>query len=182
MNAVVDSPPKCVLDPERHARLIADFDQICAVANVPRKYVRESMTNVCDSAEIDYVVNFKLYRESYPGFIIVGKSQSEERCMAIAGALVRNFIDARVVTLTSLLDATENHEVPEPTVMVIPNLYMKSYGKTLPAWKVSAVYDVLVSRWTANKPTVMALECLKGLEQSYGLAFAEHLNNYKGAK
>lgn len=175
---VIDKP-KSVLDPVRHKRLLDDFDHICSVANTPSKYVRESMVGICDSVEIDWVVNFRLYRSLFPGLLLAGKPQAEERCMAIAGALVRNFIDARVVTLSTLLDAAEKGNAPDPTVMVIPNLYVSSYGKTLPAWKVASVYDLLLARWTAGKPSVLAVEHLQGLQQAYGLAFAQHLQNYK---
>lgn len=179
---MVEAPdkPKTVLDPVRHQRLIQDLDHVCTIANTPRKYVMESMTTFCDSNEVDWVVNFRLYRGMYPGLVLVGKPNTEERCMAISGALIRNFIDSRVVTLSTLLDAAEAGTAPDPTVMVIPNLYVSSYGKTLPAWKVASVYDLLINRWTANKPTVIAVESLLGLQQAYGLAFSQHLNNYKG--
>lgn len=168
-----------VLDPVRHERLIEDLDHICGQSNVPRKYIQQSMKLVCDATEIDYVVNFRLYRGTYPGLVIEGKANSEERCMSIAGALLRNFIDARVVTLSTLLDAAEGGTVPDPTVMLIPNLYVSSYGKTLPAWKVNAVYDLLLRRWTSEKPTVVVVESLKGLAAAYGQAFYSHLSNYK---
>lgn len=174
-------PPKSVLDPVRHRRLLDDIEHICAVAHVPQKFVAESMTSYCDSTEVDYVVNFRLYRTLHPGLLIHGKPNAEERSMAICGAFIRNFIDARVVTLSKLLEYAESGNVPDPTVMVIPNLYVASYGKTLPAWKVASVYDILISRWTANKPTIAVVESLPGLQQAYGLAFAQHLQHYVGA-
>lgn len=177
MNAVEN---KSVLDAVRHKRLIEDFQHICAVAHVPGKYVRESMIGYCDSAEVDWVANFRLYRHTHPGLLITGKANAEERCMAIVGALLRNFIDARLVTLSQLLEAHEEGRVPNPTVMVIPNLFMQTVGgKTLPAWQLAVVYDILVSRWADNNPTVVAVENFSAMQQAYGLSFAQHLQNYK---
>jgi hypothetical protein len=177
MTAIAESS---VLDPVRHARLLDDLDHVCALANVKKSYVRESMTVFCDSTEVDYVVNFRVYREESPGLLLVGKKNSEERCMAIAGALIRNFIDARVITLTALLDAADAKAVPEPTVMIIPNLFQKSYGKQYSAWQLAIIYDILLNRWTTNRPTVLALEDLTALQQAYGLSFADHLKKYRG--
>lgn len=179
MNAVVES----LLDPVRHARLIQDLDHVCTVANVPKSFVHRSMKSYCDADEIDYVVNFRIYRQSYAGMVIIGKSNPDTRCMAICGALVRNFIDARVVPLNTLLDSMESSVVPDPTVLIVPNLFVQQVGKALPAWKIQQVYDLLLSRFTSNKPTVVAVESLAGLQQSYGLAFAQHLqSNYRSAK
>ena len=174
--------PQSVLDAVRHARLLQDIEHVCVVANVPQKFVHTSMKNYCDATEIDYVVNFRLYRESFAGLILHGLSSPDTRCMAIAGALVRNFIDARVIPLNSLLLAMESSVVPDPTVLVIPNLFVTQVGRGLPAWKIQAVYDLLLNRFSANKPTVLAVESLSGLAGAYGSTFASHLeNNYKVA-
>jgi hypothetical protein len=169
-----------VLDAVRHSRLIQDLDHVCSVANVPRSFVHRSMKLFCDADEIDYVVNFRLYREHKAGLVMVNKTNPDTRCMAICGALVRNFIDARVIPLNTLLDMIEAKDVPEPTVMIIPNLFVSQVGKALPAWKIQAVYDLLLTRFTQNRPTVVAVESMTGLQSAYGLAFAQHLQaHYK---
>lgn len=171
---------KSVLDPVRHKRLLEDLEHMCTIAGTPEKYVRGSMTSVCNAEEIDYVTNFRVYRKLYPGFAIIGeKVNATEKCMAISGAFIRNYIDSRVVTLIPLIDAIEAGDAPDPTVLIIPNLYVCSYGKTLPAWKVASVYDLLLSRWTANKPSVVVVEDLEALQVSYGMVFEQHLKNYK---
>lgn len=170
MTMVVES----VLDSVRHARLLADFDHICAIANVKPQFVHSSMKHQCDADEIDWVVNFRMYRSTLAGLVIVEKTDSQDRCYAICGALVRNFIDARVITLNNLLDAVTDKSVPEPTVMVIPNLYVPS----LPAWKSSLLYDVLLSRFTANLPTVVAVESMSKLQSLYGKAVHQHLTSH----
>lgn len=171
-----------VLDPVRHNRLIGDLDHIAAIAGVNPSFIKQSMLPHCDSAEIDYVTNFRLYRETVPGFLIVGKSDTGTRCNAMAGALVRNFIDARAISLIKLLDAAEGRDVPDPTVMLIPNFYMSSYGKTLPAWKIAAIYDILLQRQAENKPTVIGMDNYAAMQQSYGGSISDLLKNYKGQK
>ena len=161
-------------------RLVNDLDHIASIAGISRSFIRQSMLPHCDSVEIDYVTNFRLYRESVPGLLVIGKPDTGTRCNAMCGALIRNFIDARVISLIKLLDASEGREVPDPTVMIIPNFYMSSYGKTLPAWKIAAIYDILLQRQAENKPTVIAMDSYAGMQQSYGASISDHLKNYKG--
>lgn len=167
-----------VLDKDRHARLIADLDHVCTVANVPKSFVHQSMKAHCDAQEIDWVVNFRLYRQTHAGLMMVARSNPDSRCMAICGALVRNFIDARVVPLNTLLMDLDNSVVPDPTVLVIPNLYVAQVGKAFPAWKIQQVYDLLLQRFTSSRPTVVSVESMAGLESAYGSAFAEHLKSH----
>jgi hypothetical protein len=122
------------------------------------------------------VVNFRLYRGSIAGLVLDGKSNPDTRCMAICGAFVRNFIDARVFSLTDLVDCVQDKDkdVPEPTVMLIPNLFVPS----LPVWKSSLVYDVLLRRLTLNLPTVVAVESMAKLRNTYGETFFQHLTSH----
>lgn len=172
MNAVME--PVSVLDKSRHARLIQDIDHICAIARVPRLYVETSMKQHCDAAEIEYVVNFRVYRASVAGLVIAEKDNPDTRCMAICGALVRNFIDARVYSVTDVLEAVQGQDVPEPTVMLIPNLYVPS----LPKWKSSLLYDVFLRRLSGNLPTVVAVESMMNLRKDYGETFFQHLTSH----
>jgi hypothetical protein len=106
----------------------------------------------------------------------VGINKCETRCMAITGTLVRHFIDARMMTLNAVIANPSMAE--DPTVLVIPNLYMMSFGKQLTAWQMQTIYDVLLARLTANKPTVVCVENMEGLRAAYGPLFADHLEQH----
>jgi hypothetical protein len=182
MIEVVEKPSVSVLDPVRHLRLMADIDHIAGVAGINPSYIRHSMIPHCDSVEVDYVMNFRLYRDTVSGLLLVGKTDIEERCFAICGAFIRNFIDARVVTLTTLLDAAESHATPDPTVLLVPNFYMSAYGKTLPAWKIATIYDILLQRAAENKQTILGMDNFAAMKQSYGGSIVNHLKKYKGTE
>lgn len=168
--------PKSVLHPERHARLVADIKNICATANVPELFVYNSMKSYCGADEIDWVVNFSSYKKTFAGLVLKGLPNPDTRCMAIAGALLRNFKDARVMTVSQILEATKNGKTLDFTCLLIPNLYVvTTKGNALTSWQSSLLYDVLLSRFVANKPTVVAVENLSALEEEYGSVFAQHL-------
>lgn len=166
--------PAVVLDEKVHRRIIADITRVCETANVPESFLRHSMKNHCFEEEIEWVRSFNLNRAAgLGGLAFVGACKTETRCMAIAGALVRAFIDARVTSLNMVI--ADPAAAMEASVLIVPNLYLSSFGKQLTAWQVQAVYDVLLNRLTANKPTVVCVESLAGLETAYGPVFREHI-------
>jgi hypothetical protein len=169
-----------MLDKIEHARIIADFDNVCLTAGVQGKFLHESMTQYCDPAEVDWVKNFyKFKKEGLPGLLLHGITRPDTRSQAIAAALIRNFIDARVIPLNSVLDAKENGDMPSPTVLLIPNLFVAATSKNIPAWKVQTVYDLLLQRSVQNKQSIVYVESMEGLKIAYGAPFADFLLSFK---
>jgi hypothetical protein len=170
-----------VLDKEGvHARLIQDMEHICTVAGVPAKCVEHSMVGVTQEPEIDWVKNFRQYKGEFSGIIFEGGSNVETRMMYICGALVRNFVDARLVSLGSIVPLKDGKEPQidpqEPTVLLVPNLYVKTQGgKPLTAWQVQVLYDALLARMTSGKQSVFFVESLESLANDFGIMFKEHL-------
>lgn len=176
MDAVMEH--KVVVDKQ----ILADMPKFCATANVPEKYIRQSMRYECDENQVAWVKNFIQTRYSqnrlgHGGLLLTGKDKKPEaKCMAITGTLVRNFIDARIMTLKSVIDAPLLAQAP--TVLVIPNLFISMFGKQLTAWQIQTLYDVLINRLTSNKPCVLYVEDMDDLEAQYGPIFADHLREH----
>lgn len=169
-----------VLDPVRHQRLIANLPHVAETANVPQHMIRQSSKPYLAKEELDWLLNFRTYREKGQGLVITGVQSiaPDMKMMAIAGALLRNFIDARVMPLLQVIQACESDEMPAPSVLLIPNLFVRSVGKAQPDWKVQMVYDLLLQRVVAQKPTVAYVEDFAGLEQTYGVLFGQHLQHH----
>lgn len=170
-----------LLDAKEHSRIIADFERVCTTAGIQGHFLYESMTKHCGPVEVDWVKKFWKYRaEGVPGLALIGVSRPDTRCQSMAAALVRNFVDARVIPLNSLIESTSNgNHPPSPTVLLIPNLYMAAMGgKNLTAWRVQAMYDLLLERSTKSKPTVTYIEDLKGLVSVYGEPFRDFLSRF----
>jgi hypothetical protein len=175
MNAIVK---ESILDPIVHERLILDLPGFSETANIPSSYVHTSMSKYCTPADMDYVRNFLKYRaENVAGLCLSGQN-SETRCMAITGAFVRNFIDARFVTLNQIIDGAKDQSLVDPTVMVIPNLFVQTEGKALTSWQIQSIYDVLLSRYTRNRPTVVYVQDLGALGYAYGALIQSHLTDH----
>ncbi|MEG1728742.1 MAG: hypothetical protein RR280_04285 [Bacteroidaceae bacterium] len=168
-----------VLDAEKHKMLIADLPNICQQSGVPAAYIHQSMRSFCTPLECDWVINYhQMSKTGKCGLVLLGDS-IETRCLAISGALIRNYIDARVVTLQNVID----YDI-HPTVLVIPNFFVAAIDcKPHPTWKVDQVYGILLERMSTGHPTILGISDLKGLEMVYGSSLYKHVReNYMFSK
>lgn len=170
-----------MLSPETHARIIADLDHICHTANIPKLMMYKSAKDFCSGKELEWLTRFPVHQRNNQGLVLTGKHNPppDLKMMSMAAALLRNYVDARVVTVQSIISSIiDNEEPADPTVLLIPNLYVR--GQKAPEWKMSLVYDHLLSRFTAGKLTVVYVEDLKSMGQEYGQLFVQHLeSNYQ---
>jgi len=173
-------PKGSVLNPMLHATLMQRIEEICQTANIQQLYVHRSAKDFCGEDELLWLRDYEFLRSTgHGGLILVGAPKPEERCQAITACLLRNEVDARITSLSSLLEAKEAiNELPNPTVMVIPNLFVNTQGKPLTGWQIQRLYDLFLMRLTSNRPVVAYVESMGKLEDTYGSLFAEHLRSH----
>lgn len=121
---------------------------------------------------MDWLINF--HDNGRPGLVLTGPD-AVRRCMAIAAALVRNFIDARVRTVDQMLD-----DPVEATVLLCPNFHLIG-SKTMPGWRIQKLYDLLLERYTRDLPTVVWVDSLLGVKD-YGMPVYDMLSSFRQAK
>ena len=169
-----------LLDAKEHSRIIADFERVCTTAGIQGHFLYESMTKYCGDVEVDWVKRFWHHKKlGVPGLVLLNVKRPDTRCQSMAAALVRNYIDARVIPLNTLLDSTMNGNTPpSPSVLLIPNLFMTAMGKNIPAWRVQAMYDLLLERSIRSKQTVVYIESMEGLVTLYGEPFRDFLSRF----
>jgi hypothetical protein len=84
-----------------------------------------------------------------------------------------------VIPLNTLIESTQNGSTPpSPTVLLIPNLFMNAMGKSVPAWRVQTMYDLLLDRSIKSKPTVAYVEDMDGVVKMYGEPFRDFLSRF----
>ncbi len=134
---------------------------------------------MCKDVECDWYKNFWAYKKAgKPGLLLHGVSRPDTRCQLIAAALIRNFIDARVIPVNTLLDLRKEGTLPVPTVLLIPNFYLEVLNRSTPAWQLQALYDILLNRAIRSKPTVIYVENLDKLAKVYGAPFRDFLDQF----
>jgi hypothetical protein len=103
----------------------------------------------------------------------------DERMSAIAGAFTRNFIRARVMTLSMVLDHISDGEPIGATILLIPNFCLsKVEGGDLPAWKAATVYDLLLKRRAENLHTILYASSMGDVIKFYGTACSHMLDSH----
>ena len=117
-----------ILFPDHHDRLVADLDRYARDAGIqPRCIWTPLPKNGEDEAE--YVRRFHFHKVEgvKQGICYVRATPTgdpEERMSLLAGALVRNFIRARVMTLHSVLEIVNDGGDPQATALLIPNFFL----------------------------------------------------------
>lgn len=163
-----------VLDKERHGRLISDLQNIAYTAGIPTNFIEHSMVGIGQDADINWIKNFRTLSKESAGVIFFAGANPESRMMAACGALVRNYIDARCVTLKQVIDGEQS--CLDATVLFILNFYTTTHGgKALTSWQIQQVYDLLMQRLAGGKQTGVFVEDINKLGQDYGKSMFDHL-------
>lgn len=173
-----------VLQPDVHDRLVANLHGYAEDAMIAPHWICEPLAATVSAPVVDWVRQFRSHVGTpRTGLCLVGQTphgaSPESKCAAIAGALVRNFIRARVFTAGQVIDLVEKHHAPEATCLVVPNLYSgKSAGAALASWKVAVLLDALLERHLRGQQTVIWVSDLKGLTNDYGSGFRALVDNH----
>ena len=178
-----------LIEPGYHERLIADMQGVVQQAGVDESYVWTPMSKYCGSVEVAYVINIKLQTQQDDpvfGMVYVGEVEDapiNDKMMSIAGACLRSYINAKVMTLQAVIDAMKATNMSSPTVLLIPNFFLnRSGGGRIAEWEVSSLIGLLYQRQQEGKQTVLYVGDWDGMKAEYGQVFADHLGGNKFIK
>ena len=174
-----------VLQKAHHERLVAGIDGFARDAGIQPFWIWTPLAKTVSEAEIDYIRDFRKHKVEglVQGLCYVRTHDSgevEKHMAALAGALVRNFIRARVLTLGNVLDHIARKEEIEATCLLIPNFHLsKLESGSIASWQTNGLYDLLVDRGQSGLQTVVYTSGLDSLRKDYGLAIGRLIeNNY----
>lgn len=172
-----------VLVKEHHDRLVANLDEFARDAGIQPKWVWTKLADVCGPDEIEY---FRAYRRHRAGGEVQGliylrgtpEADPEARMAALAGAFVRNFVRARVMTLATVMDQVKAGGV-DATVLLIPNFCLSpKEGGVVAKWQTQILYDLLLQRSQSSQQTILYATDVKELEAQYGSALARFIERH----
>ena len=169
-----------VLSREVHESLVPYLERFANDANIAPECIWTPLSAVCGPAEVDWVRRFKYHRaDKVFGLAYAGWSPdppAEDRMAAIAGALIRHFICARVMTVHRLIDAANEGTVPDVSCLLIPNFFLDS--SDIPPWRVSLLFDALLHRHALGVQTVVYASDLQAMGSQYGAALKCHVETH----
>lgn len=169
-----------VLKPDVHHRLVADMDRVAQEAGIQKQWLWTRLSETLSPAEIVWWRRFHFHAaQGKAGLIYHGrgyKPKVETRCFALAGALVRNFVHARVMTATQVLDAARAGSSPRHTCLLITNFFSERQVTAEQAhWRAGVLHDLLLARQALGLQTVIHVTHMPTLEKEYGASLHEHL-------
>jgi len=174
-----------MLDPDIHGRLVSDITQICIRAGIPglESLIGRPLSENCIVQEVRWMEGFWNHAgANVYGLIYEGRVDPpvERRFPAMIACLLRNFVDARMVSMQDLL--SEDSDADICTALFLPNLYRgKNDGGYFPPATVQRIYDILMRRIITNKQTIVHVSLLSDLKIGWGNTFHQLLfKNYVG--
>lgn len=171
--------PGNVLVPESHARLVENLDSVAQTARVPKKYIYLSIQDTCNDKEKEWAGRYR--KEGKAGLVYLSTASNvTERMMALTGAFIRNFKDARMYTVQDIVEDLKEGSMDDCTVLAIPNFHISGKGgKSIPAWQTSSLMGLLLHRYISEKPTLLYIADWESLSKDYGTAMKDHIqSNY----
>lgn len=171
-----------VLIEDVHHRLVADLDNIASSASIQPKWICTRLGDVVDTPVVEWVKGFRKHALSgVTGLCIQGPKPQValDYMSAIAGALLRNFIHAQVITAAQVYERVKAGDTPDPTCLLIPNFFLGGgHGIKLAAWEVTALQDLLIDRHMRGAMTVVYATSVNAMATEYGTAIAQLIQSH----
>ena len=176
-----------VLMQEVHERLVADIEHIADAAAIQKRWIWTPLAGVVGEPVVQWVRTFRKHSQmNLSGLCLIGPKPQDAamQVSAVTGALIRNFIDARVMTCAQIYERAKSGEVPNPTCLLISNFFLgESHGIKLASWEIAALQDLLFDRHMRGQSTVIYATNLDAMASEYGSAITQLVQaNYTRAK
>lgn len=169
----------CLLSREFHERLLLGLDKIVLKAGIPASMVWSRLSHYCEpGADYDWVRDLRINEDA--GLVYVGKHEipATERMKAIVGACLRNYTDARILSVQEVLKRMKDDTLPSATVLLIPNFCLEAEDSAIAKWDTHQLMGLLIDRATAGQKTVLHIASWTTLEKQYGVTMRDHLEAY----
>lgn len=159
------------LDKDVHARFVKNLERYSRDANVKQHYLYMPLSAYCSDDLIDWLKGFPTHASNgIAGLCLTGDVEPDPVTVmsAIAGMLVRNFIRARVVELSTLMADLQHNDPPMFSAVLLPSFYPGYKAHDLPKFKVSQLHDFLIARYSREVQTFLYVSSMEHLRKEYG--------------
>ena len=160
-----------VLHERTHEQLLVRLPGAAQRAGVPAEAICRHLQNYVDDEEREWVREVLRLRSAPPaGLVYVGRWRGgvDGRMDGIAGAMVRNFIDARVMQVRRAIE-----EKPRSLVLLIPN-FLPEQG-SMPGWEMGQAAELVLERIHGGLCTVLHVADMDNLKMAAGQGMVDTL-------
>jgi len=170
-----------VLKPMEHFQLVEDLHRFCLEAGVAEDYVTHSMLDYCNGfAEIDWMRNYPSHiEEGCYGAVFVDSPKILTRMSAMVGCCLRNYIQARLTTVQTLISELKDGNLPIEDLLAITNFCLpKTKGGGIPTWQLPLLIGMLYERFAHKRYTVLYVSSMNDVKAQYGTVISQHIEDY----
>jgi hypothetical protein len=154
-----------VLQRQHHDRLVANIDQIAQRAGlgIANRHLIWTKAEL-NTAEMQFCIAAAEMARTNEAFqlpkigICYTKNQAdaEKKMLAMAGLLVRNFVDARVMSRMDIVAERKENKAPvDASVVLVPDFAMPEYIESMPVWEKTAMMEFVHERSRDGLPTCL---------------------------
>lgn len=170
---IVDPYESGVLDEAEHNQLVANLDLILSRAGIAghREAVWTALSEVCGEREVEWVTNLWDHAPAGRFGLVYDMEKIPNalaRMVALTGCLVRNFVSARLVTLSQAVQEQKDEEHLDSEVLLIPNFFAPADARDTPAWRRTLIHELVFNRMMAGQQTVVGISDSGFLAEHYG--------------
>lgn len=170
------------LDPTRHYRLIQARHAVAQRAGLGAAFISaiwEPLPPVVTKSQRQWLVN-TIYKHTQHMMFRGGISYVSECFRALVGALLRNEVDARLMTVEEIVQIVVGDDVLEAGVLFISDFAVADEPRTEAVKR--KVTGVIRQRINAGLPTVLYTSDAASVSKTYGSAFAQEMQAHFGAE
>jgi hypothetical protein len=151
-----------VLHKQHHDRLVANIDQIALRAGLGVQHRHLIWTSAdLNTAEMQFCEASVLMARAKAPWTLpkIGlcytKSQAdaEQKMLVMTGLLVRNFVDARVMSRMDIVAERKAGGSIDATVVMVPDYAMPEYVESMPTWERQHMMEFIHQRIREGLPT-----------------------------
>ena len=163
-----------------HGELMRDVGLYSRLAGIQKMWLWQRLADHVGPNEVKYISAYRKLRvRGVQGLLYVGAVNGvQDRMQAMTGALVRNFVDARIRPVSQAITRIgpiEESPPAECSVLFLPDLCVGAGAQ--PVWFVREVTTMFMEREAAGKQTIAYIRDLEMLRQVYGDTLAELLSD-----
>lgn len=137
-------------------------------AGIDKAALYKPVVGVLDTEMVDYLKWVKtLASDGILGLALTGSDKTDTMVLMTA-ALVRAFVDARLMTTSAILTDLKGGDHPEATVLFVPNLFSAEESGKFDQQRHQALGDVLTVRAARGLQTVIGVDSMNKFKAAFG--------------
>ncbi len=169
-----------VLTYEKHRRLVMNIGMYAEAAGIPEFYIYNSAKQILNEDALDYLTGWGLNSErAVGGAWFSGINNCTDSMYAMVGVMLRNFKDAKYITIQDLIAGVKSGKPPESRLVCIPNFALdKAQGGDVASWELAHVVGWMLSAHGAGQQVVAYCQTPELVNSIYGGVLDRHFDNH----